>query len=50
MDSYPSRISKNKTEYSEDGETEIIYTTYNKEWLSIISKYIITKIMDTIYN
>lgn len=31
MDSYPSKSSENETEYSEDGETEIIYTKYNKE-------------------
>lgn len=32
MDSYPSKNAGNETEYSEDGETEIIYAKYNKEW------------------
>lgn len=30
MDSYPSRNSKIKTEYNEEGETEFICTIYNK--------------------
>jgi len=31
MDSYQSKKSEDKTEYSDEGETRIIYTTYNKE-------------------
>jgi len=31
MDSYPSRNSKIKTEYSEEDGTEVIYATYNKK-------------------
>lgn len=30
MDSYPSRNSKMKTEYSEEGETEFICATCNQ--------------------
>ena len=31
MDSYQSRNSKMKTEYSEEGETEFVCATYNKK-------------------